>query len=97
MEMNAERHNRIRLLILKVLAPEYPKTVDSVILRRCLSNFGYPMDAEKLCSYLAYLQERDYVRVEEKKKFDIVMVSITATGLDVLDGRIDDPGIGVGE
>jgi hypothetical protein len=97
MEMNAERHNRIRLLILKVLAPEYPKTVDSVILRRCLSNFGYPMDNDKLCSYLAYLKERGYLLVEEKKAFDIIMVSITATGLDVLDGRIDDRGIGAEE
>lgn len=97
MEMNTEKHNRIRLLILKTLAPEHPKTIDSVILRRCLSNFGYPMDSEKLCSYLAYLQERGYVRVEEKKAFDIIMVSITATGLDVLDGRIDDRGIGVEE
>lgn len=95
MSLSAERHNHIRKLILDVLAPEYPKTVDVVILRRCLSNFGYPMPLESMDAYLAYLAECGFVRVEEKKGWDIKMVSITASGLDVLDGRISHIGIGI--
>ncbi len=95
MTMDAERHNLVREQILKVLAPEYPKPVDAVILRRCLANFGHPMDVHKLTGYLAYLQERGCVVVEEKKSFAITLVRITSRGLDVIDGRIKDCGIGV--
>jgi hypothetical protein len=66
-----------------------------LLLRKSLADIGYPMDHEKLMSYLAYLKERDYVNVEERKQFGIVLVSVTAKGLDVLDGRIEDVGIGV--
>jgi len=53
------------------------------------------MDKGKLASYLHYLEERGYVRVEKRPAFDITLVSITADGLDVLDGRIEDRGVGV--
>jgi predicted transport protein len=69
--------------------------VDSVILRKLLADLGYPMDENTLNSYLAYLSERGYVRVEDRKKYEIVLVTITADGLDVLDCRIDDRGVGV--
>ena len=94
MKMTAQRHNLAREQILKILAPEYPKPVDAVILRRCLANFEHPMDANKLAGYLAYLVERGCVVVEEKP-YDITLVRITSTGLDVLDGRVDDCGIGL--
>lgn len=95
MNLRAEKHNQIREYILKILAPEHPRPVDAVIVRRCLANFNYPMDADTLGSYLAYLEERGYVRVEKIKNYDIVMVSITADGLDILDRRIKDRGVGV--
>jgi len=69
--------------------------VDAVSLRKLLADLSYPMDADTLAAYLAYLEERGYVRIDERKKYDIVLVSITANGLDVLDGRIDDHGVGV--
>ncbi len=97
MDMITERRNRIRGLVLKFLAPEYPGTVDSVVLRRLLDDMGYTVDERSLTSYLAYLKERNYIRVEEKEKYGLVFVRISANGLNLVDGTIDpDPGIEVG-
>ncbi len=93
MNYEAEKHNRIRVMILKILAPTHPQMIDSVLLRRCLADFSYPLSDQSLRSYLAYLMERGCVRLEEKKKFDITMAAITAKGLDLLDGRITEQGI----
>ena len=93
--MEPNKHNQARLLILKILAPEYPGCVDAFILRRCLANFGYPVNSQDLTSYLAYLRERGYVKLDEKKKFDITLVSITADGIDIVDGSTTDPGVGL--
>lgn len=96
MNIEAERHNRIRVLILKVLAPQHPNAVDAVLIRRLLADFGYPISEHSLKSYLAYLQERGCVTLAEKRDFGITMVSITAKGLDILDGRITEQGIELG-
>ena len=95
--MNVEtmRRNRIRKLILEALAPGYPNPLDALILRQTLATVGYPMTGESLASYLAYLEERGYVVVEQKDDFEITLVKITADGLDVLDGRTSDVGVGV--
>lgn len=93
MKNDPARHNLIRRRILDILAPEYPKTVDGIILQRVLANFGHPMDTEKLKSYLAYLEERRCVTVKEVKDTDIFMAAITADGLDVIDGRKNERGI----
>ena len=95
MDMKIAKYNRIRRLILEHLAPSHPHPVDSVMLRASLANLGYPMDDKSLESYLAYLAERGYLKTIEKKEFGIILVSITAGGLDALDGRITDPGIGL--
>jgi hypothetical protein len=92
-EMAAERRRRVRLFMMKVLATEHPMPVDEVILRRCLANFGYPLDLREFASNAAYLAERGYVKREERKRFGIAMIVITANGLEVLDGRIQDPGV----
>ncbi len=93
MNIEAEKHNRIRVLILKILSPQYPHPVDAVLLRRCLADFGYPISEKSLVSYLAYLSERGAVKLDQKKDFEIVMASATAKGLDILDGRISEQGI----
>ncbi len=92
-----KKNNQIRLLILKILIPDYPLPLDSILLRRCLSNFGYPLGTEELSSNLAYLKERGYVKIDEKKGFDITLVSVTANGIDLVDGLITDPGVGADE
>jgi len=93
LNFDAERHNRIRVCILKVLAPQHPNKVDSVLLQRVLADFGYPVSDHSLRSYLAYLEERKCVRLDEKKAFGILLASITAHGLDILDKRATEEGI----
>lgn len=95
MNPKSATHNRIRMLILRILSPEHPNPVDAAIVRRCLSDLGYPITEQTLRSYLEYLSERGYVRMDEREQFDILMVSISADGLDLLDGRIKDRGVGI--
>jgi len=96
-ELANQRHNRVRELILRTTCQVYPNPIDSELLRATLANLGYPMDGDDLCFYLSYLQERGYVRIDEKRQFRIRMVAITARGIDALDRRIEDCAIGCGE
>ena len=93
--MNSIKYNRIRKLILEALAPDYPNPLDTLLIRQTLSNMGYPMTAADLTAYLAYLKERGYVILENRQEYNISLAAITADGLDVLDGRIQDRGVGV--
>lgn len=90
---DALKHDRIRELILISLQPNYPLSMDSVVLRRHMATFGYPMTESDLMSYLAYLEEKCLVKIEKRGEF-IVLARITAKGLDVLDNRIDEVGVG---
>lgn len=89
----AVKHDRIRHLILKSLSPGHPEPLDTVVLRRHMATFGYPMTEEDLTSYIAYLEEKALVKVD-KRPGDIVMVKITAIGMDALDERINVIGVG---
>ena len=95
MGINADsiRRNRVRELILEALAPGHPNSLDLIVVQRHLSNFGQPVEMTALISYVAYLEEKGLV-VTEKKGAGIIIVRITAKGLDVLDHRIDEIGIG---
>jgi len=95
MNIEAEKHNRIRVYILKILSPQHPHPVDAVLLRRCLADFGYPISDHALESYLAYLEERGCLKITKKEQFNITMAAITAKGLDILDKRIFEDGIKV--
>lgn len=80
---------------MRFLAADYPRSIDKIILRRGLQDLSYPLDDDQLDAYLAYLSERKYITIEKRDRFDIVLITITATGLNVIDGFIDDPGVGV--
>jgi hypothetical protein len=93
MNIEAVKHNRIRVLILQILSRQYPHPIDSVLLRRVLDDFCYPISEQSLESYLAYLLERECVKLNVKKDFGITMATATAKALDILDGRIVEQGI----
>lgn len=90
---DAIKHDRVRHLILKALAPDYPDPIDTVVLRRLLSTMGYPMSESDLKSYVAYLEEKGLIKVD-KRANDIVLIRATATGLDAMDARIEVKGVG---
>jgi hypothetical protein len=86
-EAKKERYRRIRGIILKLLAHEHPGPIDLVNLHRLLDDLRYAMTEEELQSHLVYLEEKGCIRFERRKTtgVEIVMVIITADGLDVLD------------
>lgn len=88
MEAKKERYRRIRGAILKLLAQEHPGPIDFMVLHRLLDDLRYAVTEEELHSHLSYLEEKGCVRVEKRKSsgVELVMVTITASGLDVLDG-----------
>jgi hypothetical protein len=96
-EVKKERYRRIRGAVLKLLAHEHPGPVDFMVLHRLLDDLRYPMTEEELLSHLVYLQEKGCVKVERRKTtgVEIVMATITAGGLDVLDGFTDNCGVDV--
>jgi len=96
MAYEIQRHEVARGKLLKILVADYPNPIDSVLLRRLLDTFGMPVREEALLSYVAYLEERGYVRTETRRGSDIRMVSATATGVDVVDGRVEDEGVDIG-
>jgi repressor of nif and glnA expression len=95
-ELAMQRHNRVRELILRAACTRYPQSLDSEELRANLADRGYPMRTRDLDFYLAYLKEREYLRLEKKPQYEITLITITARGIDALDRRIDDCAIGSG-
>ena len=104
LEPKKERYRRIRGAILKLLAYEHgesldenPGTLDIKVLHFSLDNLGYTITEEELRSHLYYLENKKppLVKLEKRKtgKVEIVMISITPDGLDVLDGFKPDAGI----
>jgi hypothetical protein len=87
------RHNMVRRHILTIAAKSYPRPIDFELLRATMGTLGYPMTASALEFYLAYLVERNCLTVERKETFNITMITITAHGIDAMDGRVKDCGI----
>jgi len=88
MDAKKERYRRIRGAALKLLAHEHPGSIDFVVLHRLLDDLRMTMTEEELLSHLTYLQEKGCVRMDRRGTtgVEIVMVTVTADGLDVLDG-----------
>ncbi len=95
-ELANQRHNRVRELILRAACRVYPQSLDSELLRATMATLGYAMSREDLCFYLSYLQERGYLKIDDKPEYKIRLVTITAHGIDALDKRIEDNSIGCG-
>jgi hypothetical protein len=87
-EAKKERYRRIRGAVLKLLAQEHPGPIDFMVLHRLLDDLRYAMTEEELLSHLVYLEEKGCVKIERRKTtgVEIVIATITAEGLDVLDG-----------
>lgn len=87
-EANKERYRRIRGTILKLLAHEHPGPIDTVVLHRLLDDLRYAITMDEEMSHLAYLEDKGCVKFDLRRTtgVEIVMVTITAQGLDVLDG-----------
>ncbi len=95
--MNAkkERYRRIRGAILKLLAYEHPRPVDSKVIQLLLDDLKYSITEEECQSHICYLSGKGLVQKELRRcrGIRLEMVTISPTGLDVLDGFIEDVGV----
>jgi hypothetical protein len=83
----------VRRHILTIAAKSYPLPVDSELMRATLSTLGYPMDARALDFYVSYLVEKGCLKIEKHESFKLTLITITAHGIDAMDGRMRDCGI----
>lgn len=81
-----------------MLAGEHPGSVDAEVVRALLGELGYAADAGECRGHIAYLGEKGYVRRDLRRAggIEIELVAITAQGLDLLDGLIEDVGVDAG-
>lgn len=88
-ETAVERHAVKRGEIMRILLAEHPDYVSIKIVRNCLDNAGLPTDESSIVSYLAYLEDKGYVktgrRKGERSRVAINTAAITAKGLDLID------------
>jgi hypothetical protein len=100
---DVERHRYNKGRILALLAKEYPKGVDIVILRKVLANLNIALSHKELCAYVTYLEEVGYVKVcrtdlneNGREDYDEILFAVcTATGLNFCDGVLQEPDPGV--
>lgn len=88
MEAIKEKYRRIRGMMLKLLAVEHPRPVDSKVLYVLLDDLARSISDEEFSSHLVYLEEKGLVKREKRGTTGvrIEMITITPSGLDVLDG-----------
>ena len=87
------RHKEIiRGKILYYLALIYPQAATLPLLQGELDIFGYPVPVEDLNFHVAYLAEKGLVSVENVRgpqaRRPVILVKITAKGIDFYDGRL---------
>jgi repressor of nif and glnA expression len=97
LDAKKERYRRIRGVILKLLACEHPRPMDSKVVHVLLDDLRYPITEEECESHLVYLAEKGLINKETRKSsgMNLVMVTISPRGLDLLDGFIGDVGVDV--
>lgn len=97
MEPKKERYRRIRGAILKLLAHQHPGAIDDKVLFFLLDDLRFSCSDEELESHISYLLEVGLIREEKRKTggVEIRMITITARGLNMLDGFDPNPDPGV--
>lgn len=96
-DAKVERYKRVRGALLKVLANYYPGVVDSKVLEALATDLGFEMRDRECDGHIAYLAEKGFASLTKRKAegIEIHIVKITAKGLDLLDGIVEDPGVDV--
>ncbi len=97
MDAKKERYKRIRGAILKLLAYEHPRPVDSKVVHVLLDDLKYSITEEECESHICYLVEKGLINRDERKtgSLRLEMITISPRGLDVLDGFVQETGVDV--
>lgn len=81
-----------RLVILRLLAEAPGYAANESILHAVLEHFGHHVSRDQVRGDLSWLAEQDLVTVETVAG-DIMVVRITARGMDIAAGRAAHPGV----
>ena len=88
----------IRSEILEICAAAQPYGAGTKVVKAALKKTGYELSEEEILSYAGYLQDKGLVRINEigNSRLDLQrhIISITAKGVDVLEGNEAAAGIG---
>lgn len=97
MDTRTERFKRIRGAMLKMLAKEHPGSVDHQVLTALIEELGFDIDEKECQGHVEYLAEKGYAKKEKRKAggIEIILVTISAKGLDLLDNLTEDVGVDV--
>lgn len=91
------KNKLMRGQVLRTLTLFYPDPVSVGSLKSALLTRGITATAETI-NILHYLQDKGYLKMTEAKITDINdddLVSLTAKGVDLMEGTIEDPGVEV--
>lgn len=91
------KNKMLRGQILRALSLFYPSPVDVNGIKASLATRGMFVSADVL-KPLHYLKDKGYVNVNEPNIMEIKdsnLVELTAKGIDLIEGTIDDPGVDI--
>ena len=100
--LRVARARRLRGAILLLLAEIAPERVNAEVLRGALARQQLVVSARELAATLEYLRGRGYVAYEVVAARDypelprLVSVRITASGIDLVEGTVEDAGVDLG-
>ncbi|MEO5357015.1 MAG: hypothetical protein H7844_06935 [Nitrospirae bacterium YQR-1] len=93
MNMKLLKELILRGYVLEILKSDPEEYINEEELRARLYLFGYALLTEDLKIQLRYLEDKGYVKRNEKFSGQICEVGITAYGDDLLNGIIKDEGV----
>lgn len=90
---------REREMIIRVLVEEVTGWIDATALRYAVAQLGLPIPERPFANHLEYLVDRGYIRTEIRKfgALENNLVKVTAKGIDLHSGLIEDHGIRAGD
>lgn len=96
--IKVKENKRQRGFILRLLETNYPHPIMDTVLVSCLIEDGAIINPD-VSKSLAYLEDGEYITCNAVDLNSIrkkaVLVRLTAKGIDLLEGTIDDPGVDV--
>ena len=98
LKLNTEQNRRRRGWIIRILnyiQHSEGREMNDALLQKTLADPGHRVEMATLHADLRYLEEKGYVglRKPEAAAFDMLVAWVTAKGVDLYEGAVDDAGI----
>lgn len=96
-QVEVMKNKRLRGQVLRTLTLFYPSKVDVSGIRSALLTRGMVISAD-ISKVLHYLKDKEYIKTSECKISDFEdsdLVELTAKGIDLIEGTIEDPGVDI--